>query len=207
MVRPIARKKLRNPALKTTRRRAEKNRKKKFTGHPLLRELWDDSLTVTENYRKLGLVSKLNGVSGGTVKEVTHQSQEEEEKEEKEEDIKKSIPQGYGLIERDDDGNIVNVILPDEPQDPLDSDYEPEPVKAKKEGAQILERFSQEYETRKNRWMSQGERRILQKFIDKHGENYKAMFWDQELNKQQLTERQLQKKIEKYLKEKQEFEQ
>ncbi|KAJ2450095.1 Nucleolar protein 16 [Coemansia sp. RSA 2336] len=200
MVRPIARKKLRNPALKKTRRRAEKNRKKKFTGHPLLRELWDDSLTVTENYRKLGLVSKLNGVSGGTVKEPAQQPQEETE-----DDIKKSIPQGYGLIERDDDGNIINVILPDEPQDPLDSDYEPEPVKAKKEGAQILEKYSQEYETRKDRWMSQGERKILQAFIDKHGDNYQAMFWDQELNKQQLTARQLQKKIEKYLKEKDEF--
>ncbi|KAJ2715228.1 hypothetical protein H4S00_004908, partial [Coemansia sp. D1744] len=53
-----------------------------------------------------------------------------------------------------------------------------------------------------NRFMSVGERRKLQMFIDKHGSDYGAMFWDHAMNTQQLTKRQLQNKIEKYLAEK-----
>ncbi|KAJ1667748.1 Nucleolar protein 16 [Coemansia sp. RSA 1813] len=206
MVRPVARKKLRNPKLKTSRKRANKARTKKFQGHPLLRDKWDKSLTVSENYRNLGLVSRLNGISGGIVKNVIPAHQVKETKGENgdlenatEEELKKSIPQGYGIIERDDDGNVVNIIMPDEPQNPLDSDYEVEQVPAQKEGARILEEYANMPHEQKERWMSVGERRILQSFIDAHGADYNAMFWDKELNKQQLTKRQIQKKIEKYL--------
>ncbi|KAJ2358218.1 Nucleolar protein 16 [Coemansia erecta] len=204
MVRPIARKKLRNPGMKTTRRRAEKQRKKKFTGHPLLRELWDPKLTMSENYNKLGLASRLNGSTGGTVHNVipAHQPDADPSPELTEKELKKRIPQGYGIIERDEEGNVVNVIIADEPQDPLDSDYEPDVTVAKKEGAQLLEKFAMEHEERREKWMSVGERRKLQLFIDKHGQDYKAMFWDHAMNTQQLTKRQLQNKIEKYLAEK-----
>ncbi|PIA18938.1 hypothetical protein COEREDRAFT_38254 [Coemansia reversa NRRL 1564] len=208
MVRPIARKKLRNPKLKVSRKSANKARTKKYTGHPLLREHWDNSLTVSQNYRNLGLVSRLNGVSGGTVKNVIPAHQEkvdtaEESSELSEKQIKQSIPQGYGLIERDEDGNIVNVILADDPGDPLDSDFEVENTPAKKEGARILEQYVAEHDERKERWMSVGERQLLQCYLDKHGNDYNAMFWDKQLNRQQLTKRQIQKKIERYLDEKQ----
>ncbi|KAJ2502751.1 Nucleolar protein 16, partial [Coemansia sp. RSA 2049] len=79
MVRPVARKKLRNPKLKVTRKRANKSRTKKFQGHPLLRDKWDKSLTVSENYRNLGLVSRLNGISGGIVKNVIPAHQEKKD--------------------------------------------------------------------------------------------------------------------------------
>ncbi|KAI9505733.1 Nucleolar protein 16 [Coemansia spiralis] len=210
MVRPIARKKLRNPKLKVSRKRANKARNKKFQGHPLLRDKWDSSLTVSENYRNLGLVSRLNGVTGGVVKNVipAHKTESNDEAagsglksadDMTAEELRKSIPQGYGIIERDEEGNIINVIMAEDPQNPLDSDYEVEKVTAKKEGAKILEEYANSMEERKERWISQGERRKLQNFIDVHGTDYNAMFWDKDLNKQQLTKRQIQKKIEKYL--------
>ncbi|KAI8325457.1 hypothetical protein GQ54DRAFT_315703 [Martensiomyces pterosporus] len=215
MVRPIARKKMRNAKLTTTRRRANKARTKKFIGHPLIKDKWDSSLTLSENYRNLGLVSRLNGVSGGIAKPIVPQNDEEEDmegphemetldtKNMSKEELKRLIPQGYGIIERDEEGNVVNVIMPDdEPEDPLDSDVEPEAVKPKKEAARILEDYANSFEERKERWVSQGERRKLQAFVDKHGSDYNAMFWDKQLNKQQLTAQQLKKKIEKYLEDK-----
>ncbi|KAJ2552788.1 Nucleolar protein 16 [Coemansia sp. RSA 1933] len=204
MVRPIARKKLRNPKLKVSRKRANKARTKNFQGHPLLRDKWDKSLTVSENYRNLGLVSRLNGISGGIVKNVIPAHQEKESNDDaedggSEEDLKRSIPKGYGIIERDEDGNVINIIMPDEPQNPLDSDYEVEQEPAKKDGARILEEYANMAHERKERWISVGERRILQSFVDAHGSDYNAMFWDKNLNKQQLTKRQIQKKVENYL--------
>ncbi|KAJ2449499.1 Nucleolar protein 16 [Coemansia sp. RSA 2424] len=212
MVRPIARKKQKNPGLKTTRRRANKLHTKKYTGHPLLRDKWDTKLTVSENYRNLGLVSRLNGVSGGTVKNIIPTGDEDDEAKDDvasrfregmtEAEIRKAIPQGYGIIERDDEGNVTNVIMAAEPADPLDDDYEVEESKPKKEGARILEEYANTMDGKKERWMSVGERRKLQDLVDKHGDDYDAMFWDKELNLLQLTKRQIQKKVQKYLAEK-----
>ncbi|KAJ2803125.1 Nucleolar protein 16 [Coemansia helicoidea] len=212
MVRPAARKKLRNPKLKVTRRRANNARKTRHAAHPLLREHWDPELTVSENYRKLGLVSRLNGVSGGTAFDVTAAASGGGEAAGptiepgmSEEEIKKAIPHGYGYIERDAEGNVVKVIVRDDEgisHDPLDSDYEVAPEAPKKEGARLLEQYALEYESRKETWISAGERRILQDFIDKHSDDYQAMFWDKQLNQQQLTARQIQKRIEAYLTEK-----
>ncbi|KAJ2234453.1 Nucleolar protein 16 [Coemansia sp. RSA 1722] len=199
MVRPIARKKLRNPKLKVSRKRADKTRKIKFTGHPLLHKEWDRNSTVLENYKKLGLVSKVNGARGGTEKDLFSKPTENvNQTEPTEKDLKKAIPQGYGIIERDEQGNVVNIIFPEE-EDPLDSDYEVEKVEPKGNAAKILEEFANTHEDRQERWLSVGNRRILQTFIDTHGDNYEAMFWDSKLNKQQLTKRQIEKKIKQYL--------
>lgn len=216
MVRPIARKKQKNPGLKTTRRRAEKKKNKKFTGHPLLRDKWDKKLTVSENYRKLGLVSRLNGISGGTAKDIVSMGNDKTKEDSSsdrfregmtKEELRKAIPEGYGIIERDDDGNIINVIMADtNAVDPLDSDYEPEKTEAKAEGARLLEEYATTVDDSMKRWMSVGERQILQDMIDAHGSDYNAMFWDKKLNRQQLTKRQIQKKIERYLVEKTEQE-
>ncbi|KAJ2840950.1 Nucleolar protein 16, partial [Coemansia erecta] len=160
MVRPIARKKLRNPKLKVTRKKADKARKIKYTGHPLLRQEWDRNKTVLENYKKLGLVSKVNGARGGTEKDLFFKPKEDENNsavEPTEQDVKKAIPKGYGIIERDEQGNVVNIILPEE-EDPLDSDYEMEKVEAKEKAAKMLEEFANTHEEKRERWLSQGNR-------------------------------------------------
>ncbi|KAJ2104971.1 Nucleolar protein 16, partial [Coemansia sp. S142-1] len=162
------------------------------------------------NYRNLGLVSRLNGVSGGIVKDIISKEADEGQEDVSsrfregmtEAELRKAIPQGYGIIERDDKGNVTNVIMAAEPADPLDDDYEVEESKPKKEGARILEEYANTMDGKKERWMSVGERGKLQDMIDKHGEDYDAMFWDKQLNLHQLTKRQIQKKIQKYLAEK-----
>ncbi|KAJ1943658.1 Nucleolar protein 16 [Kickxella alabastrina] len=208
MVRPIARKKLRNPKLKTTRRTAGKARKIKYTGHPLLRDQWDRGLTVTENYKKMGLQSRLNGIKGGVVQDLyakptdtSGEDEGEEQKEMTEKEIRKAIPKGYGIIERDEEGNVTNVIVGEE-EDPLDSDYEADKVEPKMDGARRLEDWATHGDEPKERWMSEGGRRALQDMIDAHGENYDAMFWDRKLNRQQLPKQQIKKKIQQYLVEK-----
>ncbi|KAJ1918483.1 Nucleolar protein 16 [Mycoemilia scoparia] len=231
MANPRARKKLKNPKLRTSRRRKNPLKKANFKGHPLFKDQWDPKETLAKNYRRLGLVSKMNGIAGGIEKDLFNTNSagegdednltaEELERRKKladsnltDAEIRSLLPEGYALIERDDKGNIVNIVMQEgdddendeevlnKENDPLDSDYELPVVKPKTAATQALEDLANSME-KKKRWMSIGERRILQEFIEKHGDDYDAMFWDKKLNIQQYTAKQLKNRITKYLKEK-----
>ena len=71
MVRPSQRKKVKNPHSKVSRR--SKNRYNiSFAGvHPLVKAHWDKSLTLRQNYERMGLLSALNGKAGGEA-EMNH---------------------------------------------------------------------------------------------------------------------------------------
>ncbi|OMJ15703.1 Nucleolar protein 16 [Smittium culicis] len=66
MANPRQRRLKKNPNLRATRKTKNLKKKVVFKGHHLIKDEWNKKLSVRENYRKLGLVSKLNGVSGGT---------------------------------------------------------------------------------------------------------------------------------------------
>ncbi|KAJ1675692.1 Nucleolar protein 16 [Spiromyces aspiralis] len=215
MVNPRTRKKLKNPKLKISKKRKNPLKRATFAGHPLFKDEWDPKQTLARNYRKMGLVAKMNGVAGGIEKDIFAKPTADDKDSSlaaatqgdhiSEEDLKKLIPEGYGVIERDSEGNIVKVIMPEEHQDPLDSDYEVDPVPAKTGAVKALEDLANNAEKRK-RWMSVGERHAIQDLIDAHGHNYRAMFWDNKLNVNQYTERQLEKMVKRYLEEKERFE-
>jgi len=68
MARPSARKKIKNPNSKVTRRVANRHNKRKpslATAPKLIRENWDKNLTLIQNYERIGLIGNLNDVSGG----------------------------------------------------------------------------------------------------------------------------------------------
>ncbi|KAJ3090137.1 Nucleolar protein 16 [Quaeritorhiza haematococci] len=70
MVRPRARRKIRNPHRKVSRS-AKNPYKVSFNNvHPLIRENWDKDLTLRQNYERLGLLPTLNGAAGGIGNEV-----------------------------------------------------------------------------------------------------------------------------------------
>src|SRR4051812_34663899 len=76
----------------------------------------------------MGLMTSLNGVSGGVEKLYPDEAQEMDI-----EEIKKTLGPEEGIIERDEEGNVINVIIgrSREEEEEMVFDTEIEPVPAK----------------------------------------------------------------------------
>ncbi|KAG1142237.1 hypothetical protein G6F37_007552 [Rhizopus arrhizus] len=176
-----------------------------YRGNAIIKANWDKKLTLRQNYAKLGLLTSLNGQTGGSEKKMPEESVAEQEPidlkeltEEEIEKLKKTLGPGEGIIQRDDEGNVVRVIVGEAKSHDEILDAEVEPVEAKTDVVRQLEEQAANAFHRE-KYQSGFETHWIQKLIDKHGDDYKAMFWDKELNVNQHTAAQLKKKCEKYL--------
>ncbi|KAI9317029.1 ribosome biogenesis protein Nop16 [Dichotomocladium elegans] len=194
---------------KNTRRTAEKRKR----GNAIIKANWDKKQTLVQNYKRLGLLTTLNGTAGGREKLIPEKKPQEdamdqdseelpELKEADIEELKKTLKPGEGLIQRDDEGNVIRVIVGEARTHNDILDAEPEPVPAKTDVVRALEAQAMSG-VKHEKYMSNYQIDWIEKLIEKHGDDYRAMFWDKELNTLQLTEAQLRKKIKQYLKEQQ----
>ncbi|KAI7876810.1 ribosome biogenesis protein Nop16 [Mucor mucedo] len=195
---------------KNTRRVADRHRKRiTIHGNSIIKANWNKKLTLRQNYEKLGLLTSLNGQTGGKEKnrpdeKIESTEGDNEPKELKElteadiEEIKKTLGPGEGMIQRDDEGNIVRVIYGEERSHNDILDAEVAPVEAKTDVVRALEEQAANG-IQHEKYHSEFELDWIQKLLKKHGEDYKAMFWDKDLNVYQLTAAQLKKKCSKYI--------
>ncbi|KAI7861625.1 ribosome biogenesis protein Nop16 [Spinellus fusiger] len=198
--------------IKNTRRTANKHAKRVvIKGNQIIKANWNKTETISQNYKRLGLLTSINGSSGGRemryppTKPTTSTKEGEEENELKEleeadvERLKKTLKPGEGLIQRDDDGNVIRVIVGEKKTHNEILEEEVEAVEAKTDVVRALEQQAAN-EFIKPRHQTEYEMDWVEKLIDKHGEDYEAMFWDKKLNVYQQTANQLRKKCQKYLK-------
>ncbi|KAJ1641731.1 Nucleolar protein 16, partial [Dispira simplex] len=101
---------------------------------------------------------------------------------------------GYGVIERDNKGNVIKVTLPKEQEV---EDYEPTPTPAKTELVRELEERAANVQV-VERAPPRAERRTLQKLMDKHGSDYEAMALDIKINVLQRAPGDLRRRCERY---------
>ncbi|KAF7723919.1 Nucleolar protein 16 [Apophysomyces ossiformis] len=195
---------------KNTRKNANKHLKKVvIKSNKIIRDNWDKKQTLKQNYERLGLLTSLNGVSGGREKLVPPKKEEamdteegEELKELTEEEIekvKKSLRPGEGLIQRDDEGNVIRVIVGERKTHDEILDEEFPVVEAKTDVVRELEARAA-CAIKRERHQTEYEKDWIAQLIAKHGDDYEAMFWDKKLNIYQQTANQLKRKCEKYKK-------
>ncbi|CAO3650438.1 unnamed protein product [Cunninghamella blakesleeana] len=201
---------------KNTRHNASKRMKVSFKGNAFIKANWDKKQTLTQNYRRLGLLTSLNGKAAGGTEKLYPEEQpmiEDQDGEEREpidisklseeeiEELRKTLRPDEGLIQRDDEGNIIKIItgIQQTHDDILDAPIVP--VEAKTDFVRQLEEQASNVHVG-TRYTADGESRWLEKLIEKHDDDYNAMFWDKELNVNQLTANQLKKRIKNYLKNK-----
>ncbi|KAG0039564.1 Nucleolar protein 16 [Podila clonocystis] len=187
---------IKTPSRKVSRKTANKHKRKvNVIGNKIIRENWDKKATLRQNYARLGLLPSLNGVTGGI--EVKNEEELMENEQKSLEELAESLTAEQGIIQRDDAGNIINVIVgkvktPEELAEIMERDIEP--VKAKTDVVRALERQAANV-LKVERHASDGEVVWAAKLVEKYGEDYEKMFRDRKLNPNQQTVGQLKRRI------------
>jgi nucleolar protein 16 len=171
---------------------------------------------MTQNYRRLGLVSKLGKFTGGTERSVQNPNAAEPTAS----SLLKLPSVGETVVretkvERDASGRIVRVVdtRRDNPlNDPLahldsDSDKEEEQEDewegigdddGRPEVIKELERVARMPVIKKPRHQSEQEKEWVKSLVEKYGDDYGAMVRDRRLNPMQQTEADIRKRIWKW---------
>ncbi|KAH8433034.1 nucleolar protein 16 [Aspergillus melleus] len=196
-----------------------KSGKKKVNvlGNAIIAENWDRKLTLTQNYRRLGLTHRLNAPAGGAEKRPNKDGGIDVAPENSlhikgsSEATAKQLGLGEVEVERDPEtGNIIRVVSKkrDNPlNDPLNdlSDNEQDAYGAPKTDIvkQLERQAAQEGEdvkTKKPRHQSSREAEWIQRLVDRHGDDIAAMFRDRKLNPMQQSEGDIRRRIKKWKK-------
>jgi nucleolar protein 16 len=179
----------------------------------------NQSETLTQNYRRLGLASRLNSATGGIEKlkpgSISSSSTTSKLA------ISNAIPKQFvpteATVERDADGKIIRVIhahsRPNPLNDPLNSDSEDEVMddgeefegfegeEGGKEGKEIvrqLEDMASREKAKTPRKQSEREKEWCERLVGKWGEDYKKMERDRRLNPMQQTEADIRRRVGKW---------
>ncbi|KZT69010.1 hypothetical protein DAEQUDRAFT_727194 [Daedalea quercina L-15889] len=235
MANPRQRRKLRSGSYKPVHhsRRAKKNLNKQppIRAPKVLRDAWDKHKTVRQNYEALGLVASLNPTASGGIERPSNHagrsqaadasSPPEPSISQRVADTHASVPKGYGRIVRDENGNVVDVVLPEEEEPaPADETMQdlPDPTQDDQLASWVglasdtkaatlrapethvvraLEELSQERNARAPRFASTGEQATLRHLVSKYGEDVESMAKDRTLNPDQRTAGELSRAIRK----------
>ncbi|KAK8012727.1 hypothetical protein PG991_010102 [Apiospora marii] len=186
-------------------------------GNDIIAHNWDKELTTAQNFRRLGLVSRLNAPTGGV--EPNLRSKKSAGRSTKPTDPFAITMLGRNdsavteaRVERDENGKIIRIISTNEKKakpnplnDPLneletDSEAEEDDEEMGDDGETwaALEAEANRPRQKHIRGQSQREREWLQDLIDRHGDNTRAMARDRKLNPMQQTEADLERRIAKF---------
>ncbi|KFX99385.1 hypothetical protein V490_01822 [Pseudogymnoascus sp. VKM F-3557] len=182
-------------------------------GNAIIAANWDSKQTLTQNYNRLGLASRLNAATGGTEKKLNASSTA------KTLAITSSLPTTIApqtaRVERDESGKIIKVIHANakkanplnDPLNDLEDDEENEDDAMggfegfeddKNEVVRQLEEQALRVAEKKPRKQSAREKEWCERLANKWGTDYKSMVKDRRLNPMQQNEPDIKRRIEKW---------
>ncbi|KAI1215014.1 ribosome biogenesis protein Nop16 [Annulohypoxylon truncatum] len=184
-------------------------------GNDIVAKNWNKKETASQNYRRLGLVSRLKAPTGGVEPSAKSQSTKPVDP------FAISQPTGAVIsevrVERDEKGRIVRVLDGskskdnplNDPLNDLDSDDDMDDEEAAEEWEGIdeaedgtgifpeLETQANQPIAKKAKTQSKREVEWLQRLVEKYGDDTKAMARDRKLNPMQQTEADIARRIKK----------
>ncbi|APA07669.1 hypothetical protein SS1G_00789 [Sclerotinia sclerotiorum 1980 UF-70] len=186
-------------------------------GNAIIAANWRQEETLTQNYRRLGLTSRLNTVTGGIEKKKAGPESKTStaNKLAISNTIPKSLAPTEARVERDPEtGKIIRVIHDEKKtnplNDPLDSEAEDgegegfegfgdeEGSASKNEIVKMLEEQASRAGEKRERQQSEREKEWIERLVKRWGENYGAMVRDRRLNPMQQTESDIKRRVQKW---------
>ncbi|EKD14841.1 uncharacterized protein L3040_003941 [Drepanopeziza brunnea f. sp. 'multigermtubi'] len=191
-------------------------------GNPIIAANWNQAETLTQNYRRLGLTSRLNSATGGIEKlrpgEVSQSSTASRLAISNV--VPKQIAPSEARVERDPEtGKILRVIhegqAPNPLHDPLNAIEDAAAMEAddggvfegfggeggKKEKNEIVRRLEEQAAMvgeKRERGQSEREREWIERLVKAYGEDFQKMARDRKLNPMQQTPNDLRRRIGKW---------
>ncbi|OBT85054.1 hypothetical protein VE02_07144 [Pseudogymnoascus sp. 03VT05] len=182
-------------------------------GNAIIAANWDSKQTLTQNYTRLGLASRLNAATGGTEKKISSTSTAGTLS------ITSALPTTIApqtaRVERDESGKIIKVIHShtkkanplNDPLNELESGDEEDDAMGgfegfedeKNEVVRQLEEQALRVAEKKPRKQSVREQEWCQRLSEKWGGDYKGMVKDRRLNPMQQNEPDIRRRIGKWL--------
>ncbi|KAJ9426529.1 ribosome biogenesis protein Nop16 [Fusarium oxysporum] len=178
------------------------NRSKKILnprGNDAIAKNWNKKETLSQNYRRLGLVARLKAPTGGTEKKLGATTTRAYPNDPFSIATVENAIVSEARVERDADGKIIRILgeaKPNPLNDPLndlDNDSEAEPAEEWEQ--------SKQPDLPKKRHQSTREKEWLDKLVAKYGDDTVAMARDRKLNPMQQTAADIAKRIRKMNKE------
>jgi len=180
-------------------------------GNAIIAANWSQKETLTQNYQRLGLTSRLNAATGGV--EKLRRGDESASSTTRKLAISNAVPRtiapAEARVERDPEtGKILRVIHPKTKlnplNDPLNSDSEDEEMadeteqKPKNEIVALLEEQARGGREKKERTQSDREREWIGRLVEKYGDDYGKMTRDRKLNPMQQTAADIKRRVTKW---------
>ncbi|ESZ96119.1 putative Nucleolar protein 16 [Sclerotinia borealis F-4128] len=183
-------------------------------GNAIIAANWRQDETLTQNYRRLGLTSRLNTVTGGIEKKQA--GPESKTSTTSKLSISNTIPKTFTPTEarvvRDPEtGKIIRVIHDNKKEnplnDPLNSDDEDgegfegfgnEGSASGNDIVKMLEEQASRAGEKRERKQSEREKEWIENLVKKWGENYGSMVRDRRLNPMQQTEADIRRRVQKW---------
>ncbi|QPG76953.1 hypothetical protein FOA43_004347 [Brettanomyces nanus] len=218
---------------KVSRKSKDKFRKVSNFGNPVIAAHWDQKLTLSQNYAKLGLKYKLGRKAGGSEKKVKiikpikvdddgedldgaqdlDMDEEEDELKRPEDDPNfdpydpANILEGTAKIIKDKDGKTEKIIFGtkklNKDKDEEEEDKEEEDSQIEKTNMIIEQLEARSHKAKKERKMNEFDMEFLNRLNAKYGDDYEAMKWDKKLNPFQLSPGDLKKRFRSWCKQNQ----
>lgn len=190
-------------------------KKVNFLGNETIRDNWDRSLTLEQNYKRLGLSTRLNSsltqprrrkgqttdldleanndsLAIAPVPQRPAVSIEEVRMERDPETGQVRILRGDGADDSNPLNDPLNDVLDDTKPGPLPNDV----VRALE--AQAAKEAEIEAKRKRPRQQSGREEDWVRSLVEKHGDNYTAMFKDKKMNVMQQSEGDIRKRVKKW---------
>ncbi|EMG49376.1 NOP16 Nucleolar protein 16 [Candida maltosa Xu316] len=212
MVSVRKRKMARSSIKKNTRRTKDKQRNINIHSNPIIAANWDKSLTLKQNYKRLGLRAKLGTSAGGEEKKVVSLSEIQAKRSKKNNsnvpsleeienlDDPSKIPEGEARLIRDPVSNeVIKVIYGTMKVGGNEEEDSENEVEVPSVIQQLEEYAEKNSKVKKERHLSDRETDWLKSLYEKYGDNYDKMKWDK-LNIYQQTAGDLKRRINKWKK-------
>ncbi|KAK9453284.1 ribosome biogenesis protein Nop16 [Dipodascopsis uninucleata] len=189
-----------------TRKLKSKQKKVRIKSNAIIASNWDEKLTLSQNYKKLGLTAKLSRPSGGVEKEILPVSALNGKSSTviskhltlASDAVAPSAAVTEARIIRDEQTNEV-IRIEQIIRTEFDEIEVPKASEAVTDVVKQLEEFASRGERTTPRIASEREKEWIKALIERHGDDYEAMFRDRKLNIWQQSVGDIRKRVKKFL--------